>query len=164
MWSLTLPSLAHKPAPARSPAGGHPIAATLKVHVEALQGPKRAQADRLMAELLRATADTPAAKEAVARLKGEQAGARPWWCRGLKRRFQMEAKLPVHHPCGRVGFNRGCALKSLDASWVAFFRSQAARESKVEQMLTPEPESCRLLPPALPRAILTNRAAALNCV
>jgi hypothetical protein len=31
--------LPHKPAPTRSPAGDHPITATLKVRVEALQGP-----------------------------------------------------------------------------------------------------------------------------
>ena len=37
----------------------------------------------LMAELLRATADTLAVKEAVVRLEGELAGlrARPWWRR-----------------------------------------------------------------------------------
>ena len=29
--------LAHKPAPARSPAGDHPISATLKARVEAFQ-------------------------------------------------------------------------------------------------------------------------------
>jgi|SRR5271166_2978219 len=29
--------LAHKPTPARSPAGDHPITVTLKAHVEALQ-------------------------------------------------------------------------------------------------------------------------------
>jgi hypothetical protein len=29
--------LAHKPMPARSPAGDHPITATLEAHVEALQ-------------------------------------------------------------------------------------------------------------------------------
>jgi hypothetical protein len=33
--------LAHKPAPARSPAGDHPITATLKARVEALQWPGR---------------------------------------------------------------------------------------------------------------------------
>ena len=43
----------------------------------------RERADRLMAELLRATADTLAVKEAVVRLEGELAGlrARPWWRR-----------------------------------------------------------------------------------
>jgi hypothetical protein len=64
--------LAHKPVPARSPAADHPITATLKARVEALQvelakveasaGRHRAdferereRADRLMTELLRAT-------------------------------------------------------------------------------------------------------------
>jgi hypothetical protein len=44
---------------------------------------ERERADRLMAELLRATADTMAAKEAAARLEGEIAAlhARPWWRR-----------------------------------------------------------------------------------
>jgi hypothetical protein len=41
---------------------------------------EREQADRLMTELLRATADTLAAKEAAARLDGELAArrSRPW--------------------------------------------------------------------------------------
>jgi chromosome segregation ATPase len=73
--------------PARSPAGDRPITATLKARVEALQAEltkiealatghradferERERADRLMAELLRATADTLAAKEAAARLEG----------------------------------------------------------------------------------------------
>jgi hypothetical protein len=76
--------LAHKPMSTRSPAGDHPVTATLKIRVEALQaelakveasaagqpGPtssaNRSGPDRLMAELLRATADTLAAKEAAA--------------------------------------------------------------------------------------------------
>jgi hypothetical protein len=90
--------LAHKPMPARSPAGDPAIAATLKARVEALQAElakveasaaghradfERERADRLMAELLRATADSMAAKEAAARLDGELAAlrSRPWWRR-----------------------------------------------------------------------------------
>jgi hypothetical protein len=44
---------------------------------------ERERADRLMAELLRATADTLAAKEAAAQLDGELAAlrSRPWWRR-----------------------------------------------------------------------------------
>jgi hypothetical protein len=92
--------LAHKPMPARSPAGDRAITATLKARVEALQAERakveasaaghradfereREHADRLMAELLRATADTMVAKEAAARLEGELAAlrTRPWWRR-----------------------------------------------------------------------------------
>jgi hypothetical protein len=44
---------------------------------------ERERADRLMADLLRATADTLAAKEAAARLDGELSAlrSRPWWRR-----------------------------------------------------------------------------------
>jgi hypothetical protein len=44
---------------------------------------ERERADRLMAELLRATADTLAAKEAAARLDGELTAlrSRAWWRR-----------------------------------------------------------------------------------
>ena len=44
---------------------------------------ERERADRLMVELLRATADTMAAKEAAARLEGQLAAlrSRPWWRR-----------------------------------------------------------------------------------
>jgi hypothetical protein len=92
--------LAHKPMPARSPTGDRAITATLKARVEALQAElakieasaaghradferERERAERLMAELLRATADTMVAKEAAARLDGELAAlrSRPWWRR-----------------------------------------------------------------------------------
>jgi hypothetical protein len=73
--------------PARSPAGHHPITASLKTRVEALQAAlakveamaarnradferERERAERLTVELLQATADTLAAKEAAARLEG----------------------------------------------------------------------------------------------
>ena len=85
--SVDLTEINHKPMPARSPAGDHQVTATLKVRVEALQAElakveasaaghradferERERADRLMAELLRATADTMAAKETAARLEG----------------------------------------------------------------------------------------------
>jgi hypothetical protein len=43
---------------------------------------ERERVDRLMVELLRATADTMAAKEGAARLEGIAAlRARPWWKR-----------------------------------------------------------------------------------
>jgi hypothetical protein len=73
--------------PARSPAGDRPVTAMLTARVEALQAElakvealaaghradferERERAEALMAELLRATANTLAAKEAAARLEG----------------------------------------------------------------------------------------------
>jgi hypothetical protein len=98
--AVNVAELAHKPMPARSPAGDRAITATFKARVEALQAElakleasaaghradferERERADRLMAELLGATADTMAAKEAAARLEGELAALRwrPWWRR-----------------------------------------------------------------------------------
>jgi hypothetical protein len=98
--AVDVAELTHKPMPARSPAGDRPITAALKIRVEALQAElakvkasagghradferERERAERLMAELLRATAEMMAAKEAAARLEGELAAlqARPWWRR-----------------------------------------------------------------------------------
>jgi hypothetical protein len=98
--SVDVSEINHKPMPARSPGGDRPITATLKARVEALQTEmakveasaaghradferERERADRLMAELLRATADTMAAKEVAARLGGELSAlrSRPWWRR-----------------------------------------------------------------------------------
>jgi hypothetical protein len=75
---VDLSEINYKPLPTRSPAGDHPVTAILKVRVEASQAElakvespaaghcadferERERADRLMAELLRATADTVAA-------------------------------------------------------------------------------------------------------
>ena len=90
----------HKPMPTWSPAGDHPVTAMLKLRVEALEAEltkveasaaghradferERERAERLMTELLRATADTMAAKETAARFEGELAAlrSRPWWRR-----------------------------------------------------------------------------------
>jgi hypothetical protein len=90
----------HKPMPTWSPAGEHPVTATLKLRVEALEAEltkveasaaghradferERERAERLMTELLRATADTMVAKETAARFEGELAAlrSRPWWRR-----------------------------------------------------------------------------------
>jgi hypothetical protein len=85
--SVDLSEINHKPMPARSPADHHPVTASLKARVEALQTElakieasaachradferERERAERLMVELLRATADTMAAKEATARFEG----------------------------------------------------------------------------------------------
>jgi chromosome segregation ATPase len=85
--AVDISELAHKPMPARSRAGDRPVTATLTARVEALQAElakvealaaghredfdrERERAESLMAELMRATADTLAAKEAAARLEG----------------------------------------------------------------------------------------------
>jgi hypothetical protein len=78
-----------------------------------------------MTELLRATADTLATKEAAARLDGELA-APPH--NRLKPRFQMGAKLSLYHPGGRLGCNRSCAHKLLGATCEPA-ATGAARES-----------------------------------
>jgi hypothetical protein len=87
--AVDVAELTHKPMPARSPGADRPVAAAFKARVEALQAElikiealaaghradferERERADRLMGELLRATADTMAAKEAAARLEGRQ--------------------------------------------------------------------------------------------
>jgi hypothetical protein len=98
--SIELSEVNHKPMPARSPAGHHPVTATFKARVEALQTElakveaaaaghradferERQRAEQLMSELLRATEDAMTAREKTARLEGELATlrARPWWRR-----------------------------------------------------------------------------------
>ncbi len=98
--SVDLAEINHAPLPGRSPGGHQPVAVALKAKVEALQAElakleatagghradferERDRADKLMAELLRMTADAMAAKETAARLDGELAAlkARPWWRR-----------------------------------------------------------------------------------
>jgi hypothetical protein len=98
--SVNLSEINHKPMPARSPAGHHPVTVSLKERIETLQAAlakveasavghradferERERADRLMAELLRAMADTLTAKETAARLEGELSAlrSRPWWRR-----------------------------------------------------------------------------------
>ena len=83
----------HKALPARSPGGHHAVTAPLNAKIESLQAEivwleamaighradferERDQVEQLMAELLKATADTMAAKEAKARLEGELAALR----------------------------------------------------------------------------------------
>jgi hypothetical protein len=98
--AVDVAELRHTSMPARSPAGDRAITATLKARIETLQAElakvealaaghradferERERADRLMTELLRATADTMAAKEVAARLEGELAAlrSRRWWRR-----------------------------------------------------------------------------------
>jgi chromosome segregation ATPase len=82
------------------PPGHEALIASLKARIETLQREiarleatatghradferERDRADRLVAEVLKATADTMAAKEATAWLEGELAAlrSRPWWRR-----------------------------------------------------------------------------------
>jgi hypothetical protein len=96
--SIDLSEINHKPMPARSPVGHHPITAALKARIEVLVAElakvetlaadnradferERERFDGLMAELLRATMDAQSAKEAAARLEGELKAlrSRSWW-------------------------------------------------------------------------------------
>ncbi len=103
---VDLADVQHKAMPARSPGGDQSVAA-LQARIEALQAElaemeeenatlravgderredfvrERDRADKLMAELLKATSDLMAANEASARLDGELAAlkVRPWWRR-----------------------------------------------------------------------------------
>lgn len=98
--SVDLNELNHKPMPARSPPGHHPVTAALKARVEELEAAlvkveaaaaghradfehERQRAQQLMAELLRALGETMSARETMARLEGELAAlrSRPWWRR-----------------------------------------------------------------------------------
>lgn len=98
--SVDLTEIEHKPLPARSPGGHRVDTFTLKACIDSLQRElakvealaaghradferERDRAEQLMAEVLKAAADTMAAKEARARLEGELAAlrSRPWWRR-----------------------------------------------------------------------------------
>ena len=89
--TVDLDEIQHKPIPARSPGGGHAVTgvlATLKARIEALQAElaqleatvaghradyerERDRAERLVTELLKATADMMEAKETATKLEGE---------------------------------------------------------------------------------------------
>ena len=112
--SVDLSEVNHKPMPARSPAG-HPITAALKARIEVLEAElaklerlaaghradferERERFDGLMTELLRATMDVQAAKEAAARIEGELAAlrSRSWWRRMMgrqKRAYDLQPAL-----------------------------------------------------------------------
>jgi hypothetical protein len=94
--SVDLAEIQHKALPGRSPgshrlpqgkdrdiAGGDRTARSDATGHRADFERKRERADRLVAEVLKATADTMAAKEATAWLEGELAALRskPWWRR-----------------------------------------------------------------------------------
>jgi len=89
--NVDLAEIHHQPLPGRSLDGHRVVTSSLKTKIDRLQAElarleaERDQADRLMTELLKATAEMMiAAKEAAApRLKGELVvlRSRPWWRR-----------------------------------------------------------------------------------
>jgi len=98
--SVDLSEINHRPMPARSPAGDHPIAVALKMRVEELEAAlvkveaaaaghradfehERNRAQQLMSELLNAIQEAMAAREKAAHVEGELAAlrSRPWWRR-----------------------------------------------------------------------------------
>jgi hypothetical protein len=112
--SVDLSEINHKPMPARTPAGHHPIRAALKARIEVLEGElakletlaaghradferERERFDGLMTELLRATLDVQTAKESAARSQGELAAlrSRSWWHRMLRREQRTLNPQPV---------------------------------------------------------------------
>src|SRR5262245_55819527 len=90
---VDLAEIEHKPLPARSPAGHLSVADTMQARIDALETElakveaaavghradferERDRADKLLSELLRATLDLMATKEAAARAEGELAVVR----------------------------------------------------------------------------------------
>ena len=90
---VDLTEIEHKPLPARSPSGHPSVAEALQVRIEAVQAElvkveaaaaghradferERDRADKLLSEVLRATIDLIAAKEATARTEGDLAVVR----------------------------------------------------------------------------------------
>jgi hypothetical protein len=97
--TVDVSEIRHKPLPARAPRGDQTVI-MLKTRIESLEAEiakieisavghcadferERDRADRLVTELLKATADLMAAREVTARLEGEIAALRPkpktWW-------------------------------------------------------------------------------------
>jgi chromosome segregation ATPase len=91
--SVDLSDIQHKPLPARSPGGPQAVITSLKARIETLEAEivrleataaghradferERDRAERLVTEMLKATAETTAAKEATAWLEGELAALR----------------------------------------------------------------------------------------
>ena len=112
--SVDLSEINHKPMPARTPAGHHPITAALKARIEVLEAElakletlaaghradferERERFDGVMTELLRATLDVQGAKESAARLQGELAALRSssWWHRMLRREQRTQNPQPA---------------------------------------------------------------------
>src|SRR5262245_7352069 len=91
--AVDLAEIAHKPLPSRSPRGDNAVT-SLKAKIEMLEAElaklettaaghradferERDRADRLMTEMLKATAELMTAREVTARLEGEVAALRP---------------------------------------------------------------------------------------
>ena len=102
---IDLSEINHNPTPTQSPADQRRVAqeyiepkqeGTAASYQAALER-ERERAERLMAELLRAKADTLAARATVARLEGELAAlrSRPWWCRLARRKRQPSSNFDV---------------------------------------------------------------------
>jgi len=97
---IDLSEINHNPTPTQSPAGQLTVTASQEcidpkqeataASYQAALERERDRAERLMAELLRAKADTLAARATVARLEGELAvvRSRPWWRRLARRKKQ----------------------------------------------------------------------------
>ncbi len=98
--TIDLTEIDHKPLAARSPGGHQAVTTPLKARIEALQAElarlqatasghradferERDRADRLMAELFKATLDAMTAKDATAQLESKMIALRsqPWWRR-----------------------------------------------------------------------------------
>ena len=98
--SVDLTEINHRPLPARSSAGPHPVIAGLRARIDTLQTEltkveaaaaghradfeqERHRAEQLMSEMLGAIEDAMTARENTARLEGELATlrSRPWWQR-----------------------------------------------------------------------------------
>ena len=105
--------------------------ATLKAHIETLEADiakleataavhrgdferERERCERLMAEVLKTTAELTAAREAAARIAGELAAfqARPWWRRMVTSFSPVlsGAGLDAQHACAVVGSGTGQQL------------------------------------------------------
>jgi hypothetical protein len=111
---IDLSEINHNPMPTQSLAGHLPVTASQEC-IEPKQGGtaasyqatlerERDRAERLMAELLRAKADTLAARATVARLEGELAAlrSRPWWRRLARRKRQPSCNFDVPQPDTKV--------------------------------------------------------------
>jgi hypothetical protein len=97
---IDLSEINYNPTPSQSPAGQLPVTASQEciepkqegaaASYQAVLERERERAERLMAELLRAKADTLAARATVARLEGELAAlrSRRWWRRLARRKRQ----------------------------------------------------------------------------
>jgi hypothetical protein len=115
---VDLGEIEHKPLSARSPAGHLSVAETMQARIEALETElakveaaaaghradferERDRADKLLSELLRATLDLMAAKEAAARTEGELAVVRVQAEGELAAAVRAETELAAIHAARR---------------------------------------------------------------